>query len=86
MGSFAHEAVAIDINNDCAYLTEDRPDGGLYRFTATNGLPDLSRGTLEIAAASEEKIVEWKAVDDLVQERCLLDGRLHLTSHLQVVK
>ena len=67
MGSFAHEAVAIDIKNDCAYLTEDRPDGGLYRFTATNGLPDLSRGTLEIAAVvvrGSEKFVEWKAVDD----------------------
>lgn len=67
MGSYAHEAVAIDVKNDCAYLTEDRPDGGLYRFTATNGLPDLSRGTLEIAAVvvrGGEKFVEWKKVDD----------------------
>lgn len=32
MGRFRHEAVAIDPHTGFAYLTEDRPDGLLYRF------------------------------------------------------
>jgi hypothetical protein len=31
-GRFQHEAVAIDPDTHIAYLTEDRPDGCLYRF------------------------------------------------------
>ena len=48
MGAFAHEAVAVDAVMQMLYLTEDRPDGKLYRFTPDN-YPDLSSGLLEVA-------------------------------------
>lgn len=48
MGAFAHEAVAVDDVMQMLYLTEDRPDGKLYRFTPDN-YPDLSSGRLEVA-------------------------------------
>jgi len=67
LGTFNHEAVAVDTTNQCLYLTEDAPDGGLYRFRPTNGLPDLREGQLEIAAVIEKdgrKLVEWLPVPD----------------------
>lgn len=48
MGAFAHEAVAVDDVMQTLYLTEDRPDGRLYRFTPER-YPDLSSGVLEAA-------------------------------------
>lgn len=63
LGTFKHEAVAVDIPNNCIYLTEDVPDGGLYRFVARNPLPDISEGQLEIADVSGGKI-SWQAVPD----------------------
>ena len=47
LGSFAHEAVAVDPARRQLYMTEDRPDGGLYRFTPTT-YPDLTAGRLEV--------------------------------------
>ncbi len=67
MGTYSHEAVAIDMANDCAYLTEDTPDGGLYRFVSEAGLPDLDNGRLEIAAVVEQegqKFIAWIQVPD----------------------
>ncbi len=32
MGRFNHEAIAIDLRSGVVYLTEDRPDGLLYRY------------------------------------------------------
>lgn len=32
MGRFRHEAVAVDPKTGIVYLTEDRPDGAIYRF------------------------------------------------------
>jgi len=73
MGTFQHEAVAIDAANDCAYLTEDERDGGFYRFVPTNGLPDLSAGRLEVAAVTRRDgrdYVTWLEVPDpLAQSR-----------------
>jgi secreted PhoX family phosphatase len=47
MGAFAHEAAAVAADG-CVFLTEDRSDGGFYRFTpASPG--DLSAGLLEVA-------------------------------------
>ena len=37
MGAFPHEAAAADAAQQCVYLTEDRPDGALYRFVPTCG-------------------------------------------------
>ncbi len=48
MGRFKHEAAAVDPVNRYVYLTEDRPDGLLYRFRPTR-YPDLASGTLEAA-------------------------------------
>lgn len=48
LGTFRHEAAAVDPQRGRIYLTEDEPDGGLYRFTPER-YPDLSRGRLEIA-------------------------------------
>jgi len=50
MGSFSHEAVAVDPAGQRLYMTEDQPDGGLYRFTPT-AYPDLSAGLLEVMVA-----------------------------------
>jgi uncharacterized protein len=47
LGSFNHEAVAVDPVARQLYMTEDQPDGGLYRFTPAT-YPDLSAGRLEV--------------------------------------
>ena len=67
LGTFRHEAAAIDMGKDCVYLTEDRPNGGFYRFVATDGLPNLTVGRLEIAAVRERggiQEVNWIEVPD----------------------
>lgn len=48
LGVFNHEAAVVDPVNEQLYLSEDRSDSLLYRFTPTN-YPDLSTGTLEAA-------------------------------------
>jgi len=66
LGCFNHEAVAVDPNTNQLYLTEDRRDGCLYRFTpanASNDRPDLSAGTLEVAAGSGDQLV-WRGIKD----------------------
>lgn len=52
LGTFRHEAVAVDPVGRRLYLTEDEPDGRLYRFTPT-GYPDLSNGLLEVAEIAD---------------------------------
>lgn len=72
LGTFEHEAVAIDLANNCAYLTEDVRDGGLYRFVSEKGLPDLSAGRLEIASvvnSSGVETIEWLQVPDPLANR-----------------
>jgi secreted PhoX family phosphatase len=70
LGRFAHEAAAWDTTQRALYLTEDRPDGGLYRFTPSsfdiNNVPDLSSGTLEVARVAPALVatVTWLAVPD----------------------
>jgi uncharacterized protein len=57
MGAFNHEAAVIDPATGHAYLTEDEPDGRLYRFVPTlRG--DLSRGAL-FAASLDGTTVSW---------------------------
>lgn len=54
LGRFAHEAVAGDPADwRRFYLTEDKPDGGFYRFTC-DVLGDLSSGLLEIAEVVDD--------------------------------
>ncbi len=62
MGAFCHEAVAMDPATGRAYLTEDQPNGALYRFTpATPG--DLGSGLLELAVADGMRLT-WRKVPD----------------------
>jgi secreted PhoX family phosphatase len=67
LGTFTHEAVAVDTDNQCLYLTEDRHEGGFYRFRPSLGLPDLTAGQLEIASVIEKdgkSFIQWLIVPD----------------------
>ena len=52
LGTFSHEAAAVDLAHRHVYLTEDQGEGLLYRFTAT--LPDLAGGALDMSAGDLE--------------------------------
>jgi secreted PhoX family phosphatase len=62
LGTFVHEAVAVDSDGERLYLTEDRPDGRFYRFTPSS-YPDLTDGTLEVAAVADGAVT-WLPVPD----------------------
>jgi secreted PhoX family phosphatase len=61
MGTFKHEAIAVDPDGKRIYLTEDQGDGGFYRFTPTN-YPDCSSGVLDIAFVDVNGVVHWNRV------------------------
>lgn len=63
LGSFNHEAVAVDPARGHLYLTEDRGDGLLYRFRP-NRYPNLSSGVLEAARMSSSGQVSWVRIPD----------------------
>jgi hypothetical protein len=67
LGLFAHEAACVDPLTQQIYMTEDKGDGGLYRFTPQNALlqpiPDLASGKLEIAVVAGG-LVHWEEVPD----------------------
>ena len=63
MGNWAHEAAAVDPVDEVVYLTEDNPEGLLYRYTP-DAYPDLSAGTLEAMLVAEDGSVTWAAVPD----------------------
>ena len=74
LGVFNHEAVAFDEIHKHLYLTEDKPDGCLYRFTtdvlSSNGYPDLTAGTLEVAVKQNGSVLRWvKVPDPLAQQQ-----------------
>jgi secreted PhoX family phosphatase len=60
LGSFKHEAVAVDAESKRLFLTEDQPNGRLYRFTPTTW-GDLSAGLLEVATVTGGS-VSWSPV------------------------
>ena len=70
LGLFTHEAAAVDPASQFIYLTEDLPDGRLYRFRpgsfASGGVPDLTTGTLEVAQIqnTETGSVTWMELPD----------------------
>jgi uncharacterized protein len=68
MGSFKHEAAAVDPKGRRVYLTEDLIDGGFYRFTPTRW-PDLGAGLLEIAIVDRAGRVTWRTVPDPAAQR-----------------
>ncbi len=67
LGRFRHEAAAVDLGSRHVYLSEDEPDGRLYRFSAaktrSNGSLDLAAGTLE-ACALTSGVATWHPVGD----------------------
>ena len=71
LGTFTHEAAAIDPGGRRVYLTEDRDDGGFYRFTPKD-YPNLAAGVLEIAHVEDvarvhaggASAVTWRQVPD----------------------
>ncbi|MBW2388503.1 MAG: DUF839 domain-containing protein [Deltaproteobacteria bacterium] len=48
LGTFQHEAAAVDAVGQKVFLTEDQPNGLFYRFTP-NQYPNLQSGSLEAA-------------------------------------
>jgi secreted PhoX family phosphatase len=62
LGVFNHEAVAVHEETKTLYLTEDQPDGALYRFRPDR-YPDLSAGTLEVLTESGSDLA-WIPVPD----------------------
>jgi uncharacterized protein len=62
LGACNHEAAAVDPATGIVYLTEDRPDGCLYRFVP-KAIGDLVNGRLEVALL-EKNILTWTPVPD----------------------
>jgi len=62
LGSFNHEAAAMDPQTGRVYMTEDLRNGCLYRFTPEK-TGDLSQGQLEVAVAEGIRLV-WKPIKD----------------------
>ncbi len=63
LGGFRHEAVAADPDSAALFLTEDAPNGRLYRFIpATWGR--LDAGDLEVAVTDDTGAVTWIPADD----------------------
>ena len=67
MGAFTHEAAAVDPVHKHIYLTEDMPDGCLYRFTPDDypdsGRADLRTGLLEVAVVDGNDPFNTRDVD-----------------------
>ncbi len=68
MGTFKHEAAAVDPHGRRIYLTEDLIDGGFYRFTPTRWR-DLTEGLLEIATLAADGSVTWREGPDPAARR-----------------
>jgi uncharacterized protein len=63
LGTFNHEAAAVDTATGALYMTEDRPDGGFYRFTP-DAPGDLRSGRLEIAVDAGDGRLAFMPVPD----------------------
>ena len=63
LGTFNHEAACVDPVARRLYMTEDKPDGALYRFTPDR-YPDLTEGRLEVAVAASAGRVGWRELPD----------------------
>jgi uncharacterized protein len=69
LGRFNHEAIAYHEATHTLYLTEDRPDSRLYRFTPATltgaGFADLSAGALAVAEVIAQQGVNRVVWHDL---------------------
>ena len=72
LGTFQHEAVAVDPVKHHLYLTEDVADGRFYRYTparlAAHGGANLAEGTLEAAQVAADGKVTWLPISDPTYE------------------
>ena len=72
LGRFKHEAVTIDPELGCAYLSEDESDGCLYRFVSSSideqGHLSLTDGELQVAVVDDAGGVTWTPVPDPLAE------------------
>lgn len=62
LGSFNHEAAAVDPDSGYVYLTEDVKDGCFYRFKPETK-NDMAAGVLEVAVANKS-ILTWEKIID----------------------
>ncbi len=65
MGRFNHEAVAVDPRTGIVYLTEDRPDGLIYRFLPNEKGKLAKGGKLQALVIQGEKSFDtrnWKTL------------------------
>jgi hypothetical protein len=62
MGRFRHEAAAVDPLRQHVYMTEDEPDGGLYRFIPS-AYPSLASGVLQVMT-EVGGVLGWATVPD----------------------
>ncbi|HMJ75286.1 MAG TPA: alkaline phosphatase PhoX [Iamia sp.] len=62
LGVFKHEAVTVDPEAQVLYLSEDEPDGALYRFTPA-AWPSLDEGELAVLAGAEGSR-RWEPLPD----------------------
>ncbi len=62
LGTFKHEAVAVDPEAEVLYLSEDESDGALYRFRPA-AWPSLEEGELAVLAGAEGSR-RWEPVPD----------------------
>jgi hypothetical protein len=65
LGRFKHEAAAVDVDRHAVYLTEDEPDGCLYRFLPS-AWPSLAAGRLQVmrGGTGTSGTVGWATVPD----------------------
>jgi secreted PhoX family phosphatase len=75
LGRFNHEAAAVDPVTGYVYLTEDRPDGGFYRFVP-DAPGDLSSGTLQVMTEVGGSL-DWADVPDAAASS--METRLQVT-------
>jgi uncharacterized protein len=68
LGTFKHEAAAVDPIKHHVYLTEDESDGAFYRFVPDglnkHGFANLAKGELQVASVARDGKVSWHAVPD----------------------
>ncbi|SER33077.1 WD40-like Beta Propeller Repeat [Nitrosomonas sp. Nm51] len=101
LGTFSHEAVAVDVHHKQLYLTEDKPDGCLYRYTGNThdaaGWPGLDDGFLEVAEVIGGPVgkVRWHPLPDplaihaptryQIKQRTAFDGGEGIWYHAGIV-
>lgn len=63
MGIFMHESAAVDAAGQVVYLTEDRFDGGLYRYRPSSW-PALAGGVLDVLVEDSPGVLSWSRLPD----------------------